>query len=437
MNMDDIIAQMMGGSGQYGNQAGAQSAAAPKPASAPANFSDTTGPTQSATTTPTTSNASGSNSSANWWERSNSNDQNRYQGSVNYGEVAKYPGLEQEYTRARSTADQNSPVAAQKGLGTSQNINDYAKYWYDNIRDKSVEYVPQNWGSSATATPAATGGDAATKDQATGTPGAGVTTGSTSSNRNTALNQALSRAKIAVAGRGLDWANYDDELFTPMYNDIYNSIPDTDTNPNAWFDPTLADTLLNGQETRQRSQFRQQANGLTTRVDPHMLDSTIDKILGDSSSQAQTMLDNGLKRGQFNEVGFNAGRNSLTSQQQAARARLLGMANDIGSGYADQLKGIQSQALNAASGYQLGDTYNLGDYSSSMADIMKMYQDSGAGDLYNLLGDTPLIDMNSVRMGAGTAQGAINLNDLDVLDALSKRRTANDLGRGLGSQGAF
>lgn len=360
-----------------------------------------------------------------------------YTGPIDYNAVVAHdPGITTQYNNLRNTVDWKSPWAAQHGITKDGNVNDFAKWWYNNQRNPSdYTYEPAGWGDPAPVAPS-TGVDATTPAQTTGTPGAGVTTGSTSSNKSAALNQALSRAKLAVAGKGLNWDEYKGS-FDPIYNDIYNSIPDSDTNPNAWFDTNMADTILSGQENQKRSQYRQAANGLTTRVDPHMMDDTINKILGNSSTTAQSMLDAGLKRGQFNETGYASGQTALQQAKEAARAKLLGYSSDIGSKYTDQLANVRTQALNAASGYQLGDQFDLNPYTTQDQDIMNMYQTAGSGELYNLMGDSPLINLGDMRMAAGTAQGAINLNDLDVLDALSKRKSANEVGRGLGSQGAF
>lgn len=251
-----------------------------------------------------------------------------------------------------------------------------------------------------------------------------------------ALNQATSRAKTAVAGRGLKWEDYDD-LFNSHYNDIFNSIPDSDTSPEAWFDPNLANTLLGGEETRQRNSYIQQARGLDKSIDPHALDETINSILGNAKTSGQKFLDAGLKRGQFNQAGYDAGLNTMNQKAEAARAKLLGYAADIGSKYDMRLSDIENQALQAASGYNLGGQMDFSPYESQLSNILNLYSTAGAGELYNLVGDAPLIDLADLRQSVGMGQGATNMNNLDILDALSRRKKANAVGRGLGTQGAF
>lgn len=329
--------------------------------------------------------------------------------------------------------DKNSTALLNK-LGTIS-PEGYAKYWYESMGGRnSYANQPATTGPSTPAPPP-TGVDA-TPVGTGATDGGGLSTGSTSANRDAALAQALSRAKLAVTGRGLDWNTYADQ-FTPMYQDIYKSIPDSDTNPNAWFDPNMANTILGGMQSRAQSGYRQQALGLPSMVDTHMLDGTINSILGQQSDGAQTMLDNGLKRGQYNETGYSGGQKALAAAKEAAKSKLYSGAASLTGNYNTQLKDIQKQALDAASGYQLGDTFDLSPYATQEQQIMDQFKNAGAGDLYNLMGDAPLIDLGNMRMAAGTAQGSVNLNDLDVLDALSKRKTANDAGRGLGSQGSF
>jgi hypothetical protein len=333
--------------------------------------------------------------------------------------------------------DKNSTAWLNRVGGTTP--EDYAHYWYDSGGKNewaNMNHTPAAGGG----TPTPTGVDGTTTQNPNPTPGnglgAGNTTGSTSANRMAALNQAIARAKQTVAGRGLKWDDYAG-LFNPLYNDIYNMIPDSDTNPNAWFDPNEANNILSGQENQQRNQYRQTAEGLSQHADPHMLDSIITRIMGDSGQQGMDMLNNGLKRGQFNDQGYQGGLSALEKAKAAAQSKLGGYAQDLVSKYDVQLQDVRNRALQAASGYQLGSNFDLTPFQTEDQDILANAAKMSEGDLYNLLGDQPLVSLGDIRMGAGTAQGATNLNDLDVLDAIAKRKSANDVGRGLGSEGTF
>lgn len=327
--------------------------------------------------------------------------------------------------------DKNS-TAWQNRVG-GETPENYAQYWYDSMGGKA-NGAPVT--GTTTPPPAGNPGTTDPAGSPDGGVGIGGTTGATTGSKLDALNQAIARAKLAVMGRGLNWDNYSN-LFTPFYQDIYNEIPDSDTNPEAWFDPNAANTILSGEQTKEEAQARQQALGLTTHADGHLLDPVIQKILDQQTQSGTDLLNNGLKRGQYNEQGFQGGMDALNRAKEAARAKLSGYASDLTSKYNDQLQGISTSALNAASGLQVGDTYNFGDYQNQDNDILSQISQLGEGDLYNLMGTDPLINLSDIRMSAGTSQGAINLNDLDVLDALANRKNANAVGRGLGSEGSF
>ncbi|MCA2510500.1 MAG: hypothetical protein IM561_08970 [Microcystis sp. M60BS1] len=351
-----------------------------------------------------------------------------------------------EYNNPRSN-DKNSTAWINRVGGNDP--YSYANYWYNTYgRNEGYNQTPT---TTTPTTPTTTGGTSTTPGTGSETPpgtntnpnpGTGQGTGTVGANGPTnqsrleALNQALARAKVAVAGRGLNWDNYKD-LFVPLYTDIYNTIPDTSTTATAYFDPNMANTILSGEENRQRFGYRQKALRIPTNFDNSFLNDTIAKIMGGATQQGSDMLTNGLKRGQFNEVGVKGGQDALSKAAMIARAKLLGYSSQLGSKYNTQLENIQKSALQAASGWQLGDSFDISPYEQQQQRLFNQAQQASEGELYSLMGDQPLINLSDIRMGAGTAQGALNLTDLDVLDAIAKRKSVNDLGRGLGSQGSF
>ena len=354
---------------------------------------------------------------------------------VNYAQILKErPDVLAEYNQ-ENTRDSKSKTNLQK-IG-AYNAEDFAKWWYENY-GKGEGYTPGSTTPSdtpSTTTPSTT--TPSTPAPTTTDAGKGVTT-AVPTTKATALAQAQSKAKLAVQGRGLDYGQYG-SLLDDYLNGIYNTIPDSDTNPGTYFDPNFADTILNGEETKLQRGYRGEVTSRfgNPNLNYHMLDGTIEELLGGAAKSGQDLLDNGLKRGQFNETGVAAGTTKLASAKEKARSMLNTNANDILSGYSSKYNDLYSQALGAASGAKLGDQFDLSPWQQQYDNLTQSATTDAKGKLYDLIGDQPLINLGDIRGAVGQGQGAINLTDLDVLDGLAKRKQASGVGRGLGSQGAF
>lgn len=262
----------------------------------------------------------------------------------------------------------------------------------------------------------------------------------------TGTQQALAKARLqaeqAIIARGLDPAQYQPQIEAQL-GKVQSLIPEFDSNPGSYFDANLANDVLSGITAQQRQQYKTQAqtqlgqNFDLTAVPDNLLDSTINDILSTQTGEAKEAFDRGLKRGQFNDVGYQAGVSNLDKAKTGVQAKLNSTANDVLSGYRDKIDDVSGKAYNAATGYNLGDSFNLEDYLGQANSIAQDANKNAAGQFLNTIGTTPLFDLSTLTQKAGQAQGAVNLNNLDVLDALEKKKAANAVGRGLGSEGAF
>jgi hypothetical protein len=251
-----------------------------------------------------------------------------------------------------------------------------------------------------------------------------------------ALQQALGQAKSTVYSRGLDYNQFAPTIEQQL-QDILSYIPKGTENPSQFFDPNLASGILSGEENRMRNQYRQQAMGIPTSIGDDIFGNTINELLGEQEADAMQLLDRGKKRGQFNDIGYNAGVGAIADARKKALSQLDMYKGDILSGYNTKLNDIRGQALQAASGFNLGDMFDLSPYSSQANSLISSASSTAPGQLMTMLGDMDFFDPSKIRMEAGQAQGAINLRDLDVLEALSTRKKADETGRGLGTQGTF
>lgn len=263
---------------------------------------------------------------------------------------------------------------------------------------------------------------------------------------NDARSRALALARLGITQelgrRGLDPTAYAPQ-FDQYLNNILNAVPQTETNYDQYFSPNLASDVLTGIQAGQRNQYKSQVNDrfggnfANQYLPDTLLDETITGALGSQYDNARSILDRGLARGQYNERGFNAGLGRLDTERTAQQARLNSIEGDILSGYRSRLGDVRNNAFNSATGYQLGDTFNLDDYGSQADSIANQARSNAPGEFFSALGSTPLFDLGNIGGAAGQAQGAVNLNNLDVREGLDRRRLAAARGRGLGSQGAF
>lgn len=205
----------------------------------------------------------------------------------------------------------------------------------------------------------------------------------------------------------------------------------------------VATTPQEDEQTKLRNQFRQQADS-TFGVDygrrniaSSLLDDTINNILSEQKNDAATYLERGRKRGIYNDIGYNAGLSGIGTAYEAGRSKL----GDLGRGVIDKYRAnadaVRDKAYAAASAFTPGTSFSLDPYISEGNEVINRANTFAKGDLLNAFGGTKLFDFGSLNNRAGQAQGAIGGRDLDVVSALSQRKRANSLGRGLGSRGAF
>lgn len=356
------------------------------------------------------------------------------------------PDVAAEGAHLRSIADPNSSWGVEHGVGPTNSPTDYARWWLDNYginEGYTQNHAPTTPTTPSTPAPSTPANPTPIPDNPTTTTpgtGLGIPFGNSVSGISPAqaLAQAQARARLAVQGRGLNYDDYSGEL-NGYLNDIFSTIPAGDTNASSYFDPNFADQILNGDQNKKRLTYKNQVNSEFSHpaIDRTSLDGIISKILGDNTQQATDMLNNGLKRGQFNEIGVQGGLSKLDLAKQKAKSKLNVAADDVFNGYDSQFKDVYQRALDAASSYQLGENFDISGYENEFGRLKDTATKNAEGELLQSIGDQPLINLADVRSGAGIAQGAVNLGNLDVLDALAKRKQASGVGRGLGSQGAF
>lgn len=256
--------------------------------------------------------------------------------------------------------------------------------------------------------------------------------------------QALASARLNIQQelqrRGMATNSYQTD-FDSYLNNIANTYQGEDLG--SYLPSTIAGDVLSGIQNKSRNDYRGQVQstfGQNSGIDAipdTFLDNTINDILGSQFGNAQTTLDRGRARGIYNDKGYQAGQATLANQRNQASAKLNRTEGDILSGYRSRLGDVRNNAFNSASGYQLGDNFNLDEYTRQRDSIVGEANTNASGELLSAIGSTPLYDFGTIGNAAGQAQGAVNLNNTDVRESLAQRRARSMSGRGLGSQGAF
>lgn len=382
--------------------------------------------------------------------------------AIDYGRLLQeVPGVLQEYNE-ESTRDKKS-IKYLKQLGID-NAEEYAAYWYNNMGGSQMYSQapitpttppPQTGATNPTVTdpytpPTTPNGGQTTPDVITNPPptntstgqptgtgsGAAVTPGG---NRDVAFNQALFNARLQLINQGYNPDQFMGEIGGYL-TDIYNIIPTTDSNAGAYFDPNFVTNFIGGKNAGAQRQARNFVSQSLKKpnLDYTALDATISKLLEGGLKEGQDYLDRGRTRGQFNDVGYNAGVGKLAEAKAKASAKLKGYATDIYGKYNTQFDDIYSRANTAANGATFDAPFDLTPFAGEFDRLSSRVNGAGLeGELLSQVGDQPLIDLASLRTSIGKGQGAVNLKDLDVLEGLDRRKRVSDQGRGIGSQGTF
>lgn len=181
------------------------------------------------------------------------------------------------------------------------------------------------------------------------------------------------------------------------------------------------------------------ALGLTSseKIGSDLLSQSIADILGTERADALKVLDRGKERGMYTDAGYAKGLAALDANAQKATERL----NSAGAGVLDtyrlQLDNVRNNALGVANTITGGTPFNLDPFTAQMNEILGRAQSSAPGALRAALGSDPLFDLGDIRGDIAEEQGALNMRDMDLAEALAKRKKVDSLGRGLGSQGTF
>lgn len=236
--------------------------------------------------------------------------------------------------------------------------------------------------------------------------------------------------------------NPGDDVINRALNDIYNNIPDLDTNPAKYYSDAAVGKYLDNEQQAQRDLYNNRVASTfksgfeNTLLPDSSVDSIVNSILGGQRESAMKSLDFNRSRGLLNDAGYNAALSNLDEQGAAGRKTIDELARSVLGTGRQRLTDIRGEAGNAASNYMFG---------SAAPDIGSFYQraqDSAARDLSGLegsirgaVGTTNFFDVPTALQKGGTMQGPINLTTAGAPAFGEPKKSST--GRGLGSAGVF
>lgn len=338
--------------------------------------------------------------------------------AIDYGKLlTDYPNINQEYQQ-EATRDKKSINNLQAIGATSPER--YAEWWWNNLADPGFKGT---YGADNAAKPPVPVDPTTPTGPATG--GTGVNAGGP------LVGNPLDPLPGQGTGTGTDVNSVDTK--DPLVN-LTNSIGN------------LINGLMKQQTTAQaQSQAREGARNSVyslfgtagQKIPSSLLDQQINDILNSKYTEASHVLDTGKARGQYNDVGYNAGLGALDKSRDAIKSRLTTTGEGVLGGYRSQYNDLLDQALGQANTFSGNGSFDTSPFQGQITDLLGRISSTAPGALQESVGNDPLFDLSAIRGDVAKAQGSMNLRDMSLTDALAKRKKVDSLGRGIGSQGSF
>ena len=214
------------------------------------------------------------------------------------------------------------------------------------------------------------------------------------------------------------------------------ALPPVQTLPVQQSQPVLdADALRNQALGLVNNQFG--VNYGSNSISDNFLDSTINDLVNSQQTNAQDYLARGKARGIYNDIGFEAGQNTINNSADAGRSNIADLARGVLDKYQARANVVRDDAFNAASTVGSGTPFQIDPYVERGEVSINDANRYAAGDLKGAFGNTNLFDFGKLNNKAGQAQGSLNLRDTDLATAVKERNRVDTQSRGIGNTGAF
>lgn len=243
-----------------------------------------------------------------------------------------------------------------------------------------------------------------------------------------------------LAMRGLDAREYGGIVDEAIDAKI-GSINSQDVNPGAQFTDSIVDEALGRARDTRRQKF---TNDVTSKFQPGFQDNYfqsnaddafIDDVIGRQRGDAVNYVERARSRGQLDDTGYQAALGRISEMERTGRATANTLGDAVLQGNRSRLADIGNNAKAAAGSWDLGQNFDLGQYTSQFDRELAGMNTSLQGEVLGALGGQNFFDVGDIIARAGTAQGAVN-PQVEGADAIAARDKLRTLGRGTGNSGS-
>jgi hypothetical protein len=254
---------------------------------------------------------------------------------------------------------------------------------------------------------------------------------------NNAFNSSLDYAKGSLQSRGINFDDIRDPL-TAEFVHQRNSVPDLAGDPRSYFDSSFVDSALNKIRDNRRESYSHALDSIAGSgfdrklVGDNFDDSVIDSIYNDQYSNANDALQRAFARGNLSPVGMTMAQKQLEAQGRAGRAHLQDLGGSVLGRYRSELSDLGTQARSDAGKYELGGSFNPGDYQQRITDKTNEFGQRLEGDIRDATKGENVFDVDSIIGKSGISQGlynpstsSSNINRSPILDAMGARKKRN------------
>ena len=228
-----------------------------------------------------------------------------------------------------------------------------------------------------------------------------------------AQGNALTQGQSIFGGFGQETS----DRFTPELERLINAtnVPDLANNIGSFFDPNLANTILDRGRTSDIRGFNNQLNqfapvGFTdTSIQNTADDSIISGILANRREAANEFGDRAVARGSFNSAGRSAFDQSLDEQSLAGNAQLQALGGGVLGNERDTLRGLANQFRGNVNSFDFGQAApDIAGFQNTLGNRQTSLAGEREGNILNALGGQDIFDTSKAFLQGGAGQGATN-----------------------------
>ncbi len=243
------------------------------------------------------------------------------------------------------------------------------------------------------------------------------------------------RARQSLTRRGLDYGEYEGDIGRAIES-TFRRIDPNDANPGSYFTDDIVDNVLGRTRDDLRYSFN---NAIGRRFAPGFEnnyfkadsdDAFINNVLGTQKKEATDYVTRARDRGMLDATGYGAAMGRIGEMEATGRATANRLGDAVLQGNRTRLTDVANRAKSEAGQYELGQTFDLGNYDRQLNDTLGGLQGSLEGDVRGALEGQKFFEVGDLLARGGAAQGAVN-PQLESAEAIALRNRNRNASRGL------